>query len=69
MMIPVARQWVRIDGRAETFFVLAVDHDREVALVVESRGHGYVEQVRFRALMPAEAKLPELARNETTEPN
>lgn len=58
-MIPVARQWVRIDGRAETYFVLAVDRERDVAFVVESRGNGYVEQVRFEALQPVEADLLE----------
>jgi hypothetical protein len=59
-MIPVARQWVRIEGRAETYFVLAVDRDEEFAYVVESRGHGYVEQVGFEALMPFHEDQPKL---------
>lgn len=54
-MIPLARQWVQIEGRAETYIVLAVDREKRLAFVVESRGHGFVEQIRFEALLPTES--------------
>jgi len=52
MYIPAARERVRVEGRTEVYFVLAVDRDEQTAYVVDLRGHGYVEGVRFAAIAP-----------------
>ena len=59
-MIPAARDKVRIRGRSDEYFVLAVDRELECAYVVESRGHGYVEMVRLQTLVPTGDQPPSL---------
>lgn len=52
MYIPAARAYVRVEGRSQPYFVLAVDRDAETAYLVDLRSVGYVEPVKFSKLAP-----------------
>jgi hypothetical protein len=52
MYVPAARERVHVEGRSQSYFVLAVDRPSGVATLVDLRGPGYVDEVPFAKLMP-----------------
>lgn len=58
--IPAPRQRVRMRGRAGVYFVLAVDHEAEMAYVInvdtDREADSFVETVRFVKLAPLESE-------------